>query len=157
GLLASAGAALFLPLLPQRASAAAAIGAWGFDVAGMDPTVRPGDDFFRYGGGSWLKAAEIPPDRASWGPFFALRAKAGADVKAIVDDLVRRPHARGSAEQKIADFYTAYLDTAAIEKAGLAPIQAELAQIARAGSHEEIARLMARVDLGAGGPFSIDI
>lgn len=160
GLLASAGAALCLPLLPKRVIAAEptpTIGAWGFDVEGMDPTVRPGDDFFRYGGGSWLKNTEIPSDRASWGPFFALRAKAEADVKAILDDLVQRPCEPGSAEQKIADFYTAWLDTAAIEKAGLGPIQASLAEIAGAGSHEEIARLMARVDIGAGGPVSIDI
>lgn len=134
-----------------------AIGDWGFDIRGMDPTVRPGDDFFRYGSGSWLKDTRIPADRASWGPFFALRAKAEADVGAILDDLVRQPHAPGSPEQKIADFYTAYLDTAAIEKAGLGPIQATLAAIAQAGSHEDIARLMARVDLGIGGPFSIDI
>ncbi|HYE45643.1 MAG TPA: M13 family metallopeptidase [Caulobacter sp.] len=134
-----------------------AIGDWGFDVEGMDPTVRPGDDFFRYGGGAWLKTTEIPPDRASWGPFFALRAKAEADVKAILDDLIQRPHEPGSSEQKIADFYAAYLDTAAIEEAGLGPIQASLAAIAGAGSHEEIARLTARVDLGAGGPLSIDI
>ncbi len=160
GVLARAGAALCLPLLPTGAVAAAnrpAIGAWGFDVEGMDPTVRPGDDFFRYGGGGWLRATEIPPDRAAWGPFLALRAKAEVDVKAILDDLIRRPQAPGSAEQKIADFYAAYLDTAAIEQAGLGPIQAELLQIARAGSHEEIARLAARVDLNAGGPFSIDI
>jgi hypothetical protein len=159
GLLASAGVALCLALLPRRMAAAEmrpAIGHWGFDVGGMDPTVRPGDDFFRYGGGSWLKNTEIPPDRATWGPFFALRAKAEADVKAILDDLIRRRHEPGSAEQKIADFYTAYLDTAAIEMAGLRPIQASLAAIAQAGSHEEIARLMVRVDLGVGGPFSIN-
>jgi len=160
GLLASAGAALCLPLLPRPVAAAAtepAIGAWGFDVEGMDPTVRPGDDFFRYGGGSWLRTTEIPPDRASWGPFFALRAKAEADVKAVLDDLIQRPHEPGSSEKKIADFYAAWLDTAAIEKAGLGPIQASVAAIAGAGSHEEIARLTARVDLGAGGPVSIDI
>ncbi|MBW8811969.1 MAG: M13 family metallopeptidase [Caulobacterales bacterium] len=160
GLLASAAAALCLPLLPKRAVAAVArpaIGAWGFDVEGMDPAVRPGDDFFRYGGGSWLKTTQIPPDRPSWGPFFALRAKAEADVKAILDDLIRRPQEPGSPEQKIADFYTAYLDTTAIEAAGVGPVQDGLAAIARAGSHEEIARLTVRVDLGAGGPFSIDI
>jgi putative endopeptidase len=159
-LLASAGAVLSLPLLPKPVFAAAgapAIGAWGFDVAGMDPAVRPGDDFFRYGGGAWLRTTQIPPDRSSWGPFFALRAKAEADVKAILDDLIGRPHAPGSTEQKIADVYAAYLDTAAIERAGLDPVRDELAVIARAASHEEIARLTARVDLNAGGPFSIDI
>src|SRR5690349_14550092 len=132
GLLASAGAALCLPLLPRPVAAAAtkpAIGAWGFDVEGMDTTVRPGDDFFRYGGGSWLKTTEIPPDRASWGPFFALRAKAEGDVKAIVDELIARSHPPGSSEQKITDFYGAYLDTAAIERAGLDPIRADFAAV----------------------------
>lgn len=161
GLLASAGAVFCLPLLPKPVfaapDAAPTIGAWGFDVEGMDPTVRPGDDFFRYGGGAWLRTTQIPPDRASWGPFFALRAKAEADVKAILDDLTGRPHDPGSPAQKIADYYGAYLDTAAIEQAGLGPIREELAAIARAASHEEIARLTARVDLGAGGPFQIDI
>lgn len=80
-----------------------------------------------------------------------VREKAEADVKAILDDLVQRPRPPGSVEQKIADFYTAYLDTAAIETAGLGPIQASLAEIAGAGSHEEIARLTARVDLNARG------
>jgi putative endopeptidase len=157
--LAAAGAVVGVPFLPRTAAAAMkpAIAAWGFDVEGMDRTVSPGDDFFRYGGGAWLKTTQIPPDRAAWGPFFALRAKAEADVKAILDALIRRPHPPGSSEQKIADFYTAYLDTAAIDRAGLTPIQTGLAAIAGAGSHEEIARLMARVDLGAGGPFSIDI
>jgi len=154
GLLATAGAAF---CLPRPTSAAPAIGSWGFDVAGMDPTVRPGDDFYRYGGGTWLRETEIPPDRASWGPFFELRAKAEADVQAILEDLVARPGAPGSAERKIADFYAAYLDTAAIDRAGLAPLQPALAAIAGAGTHEAIAQLMARVDLGAAGPFSIDI
>ncbi|MEA1647880.1 M13 family metallopeptidase [Nitrospirillum sp. BR 11164] len=160
GVLASAAAALCFSLLPKRSPAAAtppAIGTWGFDIAGMDPRVRPGDDFFRHGGGSWLANTPIPPDRAAWGPFFALRAKAEADVRVILDDLTRRPQKPGATEQKIADFYTAYLDTAAIEGAGLSPIQENLAAFAQAGSHEEVARLMARVDLGAGGPFSIDI
>jgi putative endopeptidase len=156
GLLASAGAALCVSFLPKAALAAPAVGAWGFDVEGMDPTVRPGDDFFRYGGG-WLRNTQIPPDRSSWGPFFALRAKAEADVKTILDDLVDRPRQPASQEQKIVDFYAAYLDMDAIERAGLHPIRDGLAAITRARSHEDVARLAVRVDLNAGGPFSIDI
>ena len=158
GLMGSAGAALALrPGALFAATPGPAIGPWGFDLAGMDREVRPGDDFFRYGGGAWMAATAIPPDRSSWGPFFALRAKAEADVKAIVEDLVTRSPALGTVERKIADFYAAYVDTDAIEAAGLRPIQAELSRIADARTHEDVARLMARVDLNAGGPFAIAI
>jgi putative endopeptidase len=157
----SLGAILGLSARPKALFAApperAAIGGWGLDLAGMDRTVRPGDDFFRYGAGGWLRATEIPPDRAAWGPFYALRAKAEADVRTLVEALLREPPPPGTVERKIADFYAAYVDTAAIEAAGLHPVETELAGIRRAGSHEDVAGLMARADLAAGGPFSIDI
>ena len=61
------------------------IAPWGFDLAGMDRSLKPGDDFFRYGGGAWMRNTPIPQDRSSWGPFFILRANAEADVKTIVE------------------------------------------------------------------------
>jgi putative endopeptidase len=131
------------------------IAPWGFDLAGMDRSVRPGDDFVRYAGGTWMRDTPIPADRASWGPFFALRANAEADVKAIVDEVVSEPHAPGSIEQKIADTYKSYLDAAAIESAGMTPVLADLSSIAAARSHADVARLMGHPDLGVGGPLSI--
>ncbi len=133
------------------------IAPWGFDLSGMDGTVRPGDDFFRYGGGRWLQSAEIPADRSSWGPFYELRAKAEGEVRAILDALASAPQAPGSDARKIADCYGAFLDVAAIERGGLAPARSDLAAIAGAISHEEIARLCVRRDIGARGPMSIDI
>jgi len=130
---------------------------WGFDLDGMDSTMRAGDDFFRYAGGRWLQTTEIPADRSSWGPFYELRAKAEEDVKAILDALVSIPQAPGSQAAKIADCYGAYLDMDAIERAGLEPARADLAAIASATSHEDIARLCMRRDLGARGPMSVDI
>lgn len=104
----------------QRGQAApAAIAPWGIDRAGMDRSVAPGDDFVRFGGGSWLANTPIPPDRTSWGPFFVLHARSEQDVMAIVDEVASRPPAPGSIEQKIADFYASYLDAAAIEQAVL--------------------------------------
>ena len=133
----------------------AAIAPWGIDLAGMDRSVAPGDDFVRFSGGAWLANTPIPPDRTSWGPFFELRARAEQDVKAIVDEVASRPHGPGSIEQKIADFYASYLDAAAIEQAGLAPVKADLAAIAAARSYDEIGRLMGRAELGVGGPLSL--
>lgn len=130
---------------------------WGFDLSGMDRGVSPGDDFFRYCGGRWLETVEIPPDRSSWGPFYALRAKSEADVKVILDELVDDVQAPGSEARKIADFYAAYLDIDAIERAGLAPARADLNEIASVTSHDAVARLIVRRDLATGGPMSIDI
>ncbi len=123
----------------------------------MDRAVRPGDDFFRYVGGRWLQTAEIPADRSSWGPFYELRAKAEAEVSAILEALVSRPPAPGSEERKIADYYGAYLDVSTIERAGLAPARPHLAEISAATTHEEIAQLCLRRDLGARGPMQVDI
>ncbi len=133
------------------------IAPWGFDLSGMDRAVRPGDDFFRYGGGRWLQSTKIPADRSTWGPFYELRAKAEGDVRAILDALVSRAQAPRSEARKIADCYNAYLDVAAIERGGLAPARPDLDAISAATSHEEIARLCVRRDLGARGPMSIDI
>ena len=128
---------------------------WGFDVGGMDRSAKPGDDFDRYSNGAWKQATPIPPDRSAWGPFAMLRAKAESDVKEIVDDIAGRPQPASSIERKIADTYTAYLDTKAIEAAALAPVAADLAKIAAARSHEDVARLMGHAELGVGGPLSL--
>ena len=128
---------------------------WGFDVGGMDRSAKPGDDFDRYSNGAWKQATPIPPDRSAWGPFAMLRAKAESDVKAIVDDIAGRPQPASSIERKIADTYTAYLDTKAIEAAALVPVATDLAEIAAARSHEDVARLMGHAELGVGGPLSL--
>ncbi|AHX13865.1 peptidase M13 [Dyella jiangningensis] len=148
-------AALIACVLLAPAVSTPRIAPWGFDLAGMDRSVKPGDDFARYAGGTWMRDTAIPPDRASWGPFFELRAKAEADVKAIVDEVASQPHPAGSIEQKISDTYTSYLDVSAIESAGLAPVLADLSSISAARSHADVARLMGRPDLGVGGPLSI--
>lgn len=141
--------------LMLTAAAVPTISPWGFDLGGMDRSVKPGDDFDRYSSGDWKQATPIPPDRSAWGPFAMLRAKAESDIKAIVDDITARPQRAGSIERKIADSYNAYLDTKAIEAAGLAPIAKDLAKIAAARSHEDVARLMGHPELGLGGPLSI--
>lgn len=128
---------------------------WGFDLDGMDRSIRPGHDFARYAGGNWMRTTAIPADRTAWGPFAMLRARAEADVRAIVEDLAGHAQLDGSIERKIADTYNAWMDTAAIEAAGLAPVAADLALIAGARSHEDVAAVMGRPELGVGGPLSL--
>ena len=142
---------------PAAASAAPApkpaIGDFGFDLAGRDSTVKPGDDFFRYSGGNWMKTEQLPADRARWGTFDQLRAKAEADTRTIIEELAAKKGAPGSVEQKIGDFYNAFLDTATIESKGLEPAKPVLSQIAAAKTHEDIARLVGRPDVPVTSPI----
>ncbi|MBU6372210.1 MAG: hypothetical protein KJS97_05725 [Alphaproteobacteria bacterium] len=129
------------------------IGAFGLDLAGRDATVKPGDDFFRYSGGSWLKTEKMPSDRTRWGSFDVLRAKSESDVKGLVEELAAKQNPAGSIEQKIGDYYNAFLDTASIEAKGLAPAKPILDEIAAAKTHQDIARLIGRPDVPATSPI----
>jgi len=134
----------------------AAIGAWGFDAAGMDRTVKPGDDFYEFANGNWMKTNHIPPDRSSWGSFTTLAVDTETQVHEILGK-VPADAPQGSAEQKVHDYYRSYLDVDAIEKAGIAPAAAGLAEIAAAKTHADIARLMGRPDLGLDTPISVGV
>jgi putative endopeptidase len=129
------------------------LGNFGFDMAGRDMAVRPGDDFFRYGGGTWMKNNQIPADRSRWGAFDQLGAKAEADVRAIIDELAAKTAEPGTIEQKIGDYYRAFMNTDAIEAAGLTPIKAELDLIAAATTHIHIATLFGKPDLPTPSPI----
>jgi predicted metalloendopeptidase len=98
----------------------AQIGAWGLDLAARDIAVKPGDDFYRYADGLWIDAHQIPPDRTRWGSFDELDEHSQQQVRGIVEALpAEAPD--GSNAQKVGDYYRACVDTAAIERAGLAP------------------------------------
>lgn len=141
-LVGSAAAAVLSSLRPVMAFAATAtgrIGAWGFDLTGRDLAVKPGDDFFRHSGGTWLKTTEIPADRSRWGSFDMLAEEAEVNVRAIIAELVATG-GKTENERKIVALYTSFLDTAAIDAAGLAPLAPALAEIAALTTHEDIAR-----------------
>jgi putative endopeptidase len=111
----------------------------GIVLANMDPDVKPGDDFFRYCNGGWLKRTEIPADRASVGIFLELRDKSDQRVKGIIDDSLKANAKPGSEQRKIADLYTAYMDEAGIDGRGLKPLEHELAKIQSIKDKKELA------------------
>ena len=152
-------AALCLVLLGAGGTTAAdptapATGGWGFDLTGLDRSVNPGDDFFHYANGTWIKNTPVPADRSRWGAFDQLNAKSETDLKAIVDELLAQAPPAGSDARRVADFYQAYADTGAIERAKLEPIAAELAGISALHSHLDVARFMARPTQPYGGPIA---
>jgi putative endopeptidase len=133
------------------------IGAFGFDVTGKDLSVKPGDDFFRFANGGWMKSTQIPADRTRWGSFEILAAKADDDVKAIIDDIVAGRIPPAGNTQKIRDAYQSYMDETAINAAGLAPVRADLDRIAQAQTHDDIARLMFDPNLPLPSPISMGV
>ncbi len=132
-------------------------GSWGFDMAAMDKSVKPGDDFFRYTGGTWMKNTPIPADRSRWGSFNMLGAKSEEDVKNLVEDVARRSNKPGSIEQKVADFYSSYLDTSKIDQLGLKPFEADLAAIGAVKTHEDFARVIGSPGMPANSPIGLFI
>src|SRR5436189_2334407 len=97
--------------------------AQGIDLAGMDKSVDPGDDFFNYANGGWSRAVQIPADRPSYGAFDAIAEK----VNARTAELIKGAGKSSDPEtRKIGDYYEAFMNEAAIEKKGLSPIKAEL-------------------------------
>ena len=116
----------------------------GVQSANMDAAVRPGDDFNLYANGGWLKTAVIPPDQASWGSFSSLRDKAAKRTADLIEDMAKTTAAPGTNEQKIADYYSSFIDTATIEAKGLGPLKAELDAVAAIDDKRELARALGR-------------
>jgi putative endopeptidase len=133
------------------------LGTFGVDLDGMDKQMKPGQDFYTFAGGRWIKAQQIPADRSRWGMFDQLREEADANVRKILEEKVREKPAKGTKEQKVADFYATYLDTATIDKKGFEPAKPALDAIAAAKNHNDIAKLMARPDLPLDGPIGMGV
>jgi putative endopeptidase len=130
GALAACGQQAPAPGAQEQAStpapAPAQANAIGIDLAGLDKSVQPGDDFDEYANGGWRKSAEIPADRSSTGVFYEVFRKAEQRNQELVQGIARSNPAAGTDERRIADYYAAYMDEAAIEQRGLAPVQPEL-------------------------------
>jgi putative endopeptidase len=125
-----AWSALTLTVAGAGAASPAAVPApspHGVDLAGIDRSVAPGDDFFRYANGAWLKVTEIPPDRSSYGPGEQLTELTAERTAELVRSTSGAP--AGSEARKIGDYYASFMDEDGIEKKGLEPLQPALRDI----------------------------
>jgi len=123
-------ALLALSLAPAGRLLAQRSAGRGLDLAGMDTTVRPGVDFYRYANGGWDRTTSIPGDRSSVTSFSATAQRARAQLATIVTQAVAA-HAKSGDRQRIGDYYTAFLDTATLARRGFTPIRPLLDSIAR--------------------------
>ena len=119
-------AAVLLSTLSATAFAKAPPAAHTIDKAGMDAAVKPGDDFYKYANGGWLKTAQIPADKAAFGPGAVLTDQTSQKVRSLIQDAAAGNPAPGSDAQKVGDYYASYMDEAGIEAKGLTPVQPDL-------------------------------
>ncbi|HKQ44981.1 MAG TPA: M13 family metallopeptidase [Rhizomicrobium sp.] len=134
------------------------LGKWGVDMTSLDKSVKPGDNFFLYVNGGWLKTAQIPADRASAGSFQDLQILSEQRLKTIVADLEKKPVRQLSAEErKLRDLHDSFVDTAAIEAKGLDAVSKDLNYLAGLKTLDDVARAMGSVRLSTMSIYNIGI
>ncbi|MGZ3767020.1 MAG: M13 family metallopeptidase, partial [Mucilaginibacter sp.] len=111
--------------------------------SGMDTTVKPGDDFFSYTSGKWMKETKIPPSETGWGSFYTLDDDNTKNLHKILEDVSAQDNTVGTKEQKVGDLYKSGMDTATIEKLGYQPIMPLLTKISAVKDYKDLVKLAA--------------
>ncbi|ARK13318.1 M13 family metallopeptidase [Fibrella sp. ES10-3-2-2] len=124
-----------------------------FDKSGMDTTVSPGNDFFTYANGGWVKKTKIPGDQTGWGSFYQLYNENQLKTKSILEEVAGSNANGGSAAQQVGDLYASGMDTVTIDKLGYEPVKAELAKIAALTDYKSVLTYVATDETDAGGKF----
>ena len=127
----------------EQAEAAPGGRAWHFDTSSIDRSVNPGDSFFRFANGNWDKNTPIPPDKPALSSFSVLQDRVNEQVRTVVEDAAKAGAAKGTVRQKVGDYFAAYMDEAAIEGRGAAPLKADLDAIGAARTKADLAPLFA--------------
>lgn len=100
------------------------------DPANMDLSVKPGDDFFEYANGGWIKQNAIPAKETRWGSFNILRQENTDRLLSLLNEVSKNPNSpKGSLKQRVGDLYASGMDSLAIEKKGYSPIKPDLQRI----------------------------
>ncbi|HEY0165325.1 MAG TPA: M13-type metalloendopeptidase, partial [Sphingomicrobium sp.] len=134
--------------VPAAPAAKAELGSFGFDSAGMDRAVRPGDNFYKYANGTWERNTAIPADKSNYGMFTKLDDLSKERTRSIIEDAAKDP------ASKIGAAYASFLDEAAVEAKGLAPFKPWLDQVRAVDSKADLPAIYAAADrMGIGQPF----
>ncbi|MDB5476289.1 MAG: peptidase, partial [Phenylobacterium sp.] len=126
------------------------LGTWGYDLSGRDANVSPGEDFFQYANGSYLKSLVIPADRTRFGAFDALNELSQNRMRAVVEKTAGDKAATGD-KAKVGGLYRSFQDEAKVEALGAKPMAADLAKVKAQKTKAEIARHMGATTGSFGG------
>jgi len=123
---------------PKSTTAAA----HGLDLAGIDHSVQPGADFFAYANGSWMKTAQIPPDRSSYGVGVMLVEITNKRTAALIQEAEAHAASQSAESRQVGDYYASFMDEAGIESRGLQPLAPALQRIAAIADRAALSRVL---------------
>ncbi len=124
------------------------------DTSSFDQSTRPQDDLFQFVNGTWLKETDIPADKTNYGSFTKLADLSEQRIKAIIDELSKGTFEKGSAEQKVADFYRSFMNEESIEGLGVQPIEEMLQEVDALESKEKLFEHFAKLSkVGVNSPI----
>jgi len=138
------GFAVAVAICVGAAANDAPFGPWGYDLSARDTSIRPGDDFYGYASGAWMKRTEIPAERSNWGMHAALAERTLVQLRTIMEDA-------GKADPKtiagkVGAYYAAFMDEARIEQLGATPLRPSLDAVRAAPSRAALAVLMGKAN-----------
>lgn len=114
----------------------------GIQLNNIDRSVKPGDDFYQFANGEWLKRTEIPPDRAGVGVFTALLDVSNKRTASLIEEAAKSNAAAGTNTRKIADLYNSFMNEQGIEAKGVTPLQAQLKKIGDIKDKRQLAHVL---------------
>ncbi|WP_208861869.1 M13 family metallopeptidase [Duganella sacchari] len=130
----------------------------GVDVANIDTSVRPQDDFFKNLNGKWLARTDIPSDKSSWGSFEKLDDDTKPQLRAIIEAAAADPNKQpGTDAQRIGDFFASYMDEARLEELRLSPLKADFDRVAALSDKQQIPALIAHFNRYYIAPYAFTI
>ena len=134
-------------------------GSWGFDQAGADMSVRPGDNFFRYANGTWLDRTPIPADKPAVSLRLAMTDLTEQRLHAIMESAATHATDQpATLQDKVGAFYRSFMDDARIEALGAKPIAPQLDAVRQAATRDALAALMGRTNVDfEGSLFNVGI
>ena len=118
----------------------------GLDLANLDTTALPGTDFYQYACGGWMKAHPLTPEYSQYGSFTILAEENRKQMQGLIEELAATQHEAGSIAQKVGDLYKIAMDSAKLNAEGIAPIRAELEEIAALKDKKDVYALLGSLE-----------
>lgn len=130
----------------------------GLDLNDMDPSIKPGTNFFDYAGGNWRKSHPIPAEYSRYGSFEVLIENNERQLHDLIEQLAKEQHPAGSLEQKIGDLYNLAMDSTRRNREGWTPIKGQLEQVAAIKTIKDLTVLSAQLGrYGVSSYFNIGV